>query len=149
MIERTAQGYSAEANQKYIRDVIAVLVLEEAKPVTTPSVKGTPTTESLVELENERRAMYRTVVGKLLHMCQERADTIYNIKETARKIARLQKRGRGLGRMKHVLLKYMFVQDAVEKKTTNLAYINTKQNKADLMTSVTHLKHTKVVRWWD
>ena len=49
--------------------------------------------------------------------------------------------------MKHVLLKYMFVQDAVEKKLTNLAHINTKQNKADLMTSVTHLKHTrKVVR---
>ena len=73
VIERTARGYSAEANQKYIRDVIAVLCLEEVKPVTTPSVKRTPTTESLVELENERRAMYRTVVGKLLYMCQERA----------------------------------------------------------------------------
>ena len=36
--------------------------------------------------------------------------------------------------MKHVMLKYMYVQDAVEKKLTNLAYINTKQNKADLMT---------------
>ena len=36
--------------------------------------------------------------------------------------------------MKHVMLKYMFVQDVVEKKLTNLAYINTKQNKTDLMT---------------
>ena len=51
-----------EANPKYIRDVITVLALEDAKPVTTPSVKRTPTTESLVELESERRAMYRTVV---------------------------------------------------------------------------------------
>ena len=41
---------------------------------------------------------------------------------------------RGLQRMKHVMLKYMFVQDVVEKKLTNLAYINTKLNKADLMT---------------
>ena len=41
---------------------------------------------------------------------------------------------RGLGRMKHVMLKYMYVQDVVEKKLTNLAYIRTKQNKADLMT---------------
>ena len=41
---------------------------------------------------------------------------------------------RGLGRMKHVMLKYMYVQDVVEKKLTNLAYISTKQNKADLMT---------------
>ena len=64
VIERTARGYSVEANPKYIRNVINVLGLEEAKPVMTPSVKRTPTTESLVELEGERRAMYRTVVGK-------------------------------------------------------------------------------------
>ena len=36
--------------------------------------------------------------------------------------------------MKHVMLKCMFVQDVVEKKLTNLACINTKLNKADLMT---------------
>ena len=63
VIERTARGYSVEANPKYIRDVMAVLCLEEAKPVTTPSVERTSTTESIVELENERRAMYRTIVG--------------------------------------------------------------------------------------
>ena len=74
------------ANPKYIRNVINVLGVEEAKPVMTPSVKRTPTTESLVELEGERRAMYRTAVGKLLYMCQERADVMYSVKETARKI---------------------------------------------------------------
>ena len=36
--------------------------------------------------------------------------------------------------MKHVMLKYMYVQDVVEKKLTHLAYINTKPTKADLMT---------------
>ena len=85
VIERTTRGYSVEANPKYIRDVITILSLEEAKPVTTASMKRTPTTESLVELENERRAMYRTVVGKLLYMCQERADIMYSVRETARK----------------------------------------------------------------
>ena len=79
VIERTARGYSVEANAKYIRNVINVLGLEEAKPVMTP-------TESLVELEGERRAMYRTVVGKFLYMCQERPDVMYSVKETARKI---------------------------------------------------------------
>ena len=64
VIERTARGYSVEANPKYIRNVINVLGLEEASPVMIPRVKRTPTTESLVELEGERRAMYRTVVGK-------------------------------------------------------------------------------------
>ena len=48
--------------------MINVFGLEEAKPVMTPSVKRTPTTESLVELEGERPALYRTVVGKLLYM---------------------------------------------------------------------------------
>ena len=85
VIERTARGYSVEANPKYIRNVINVLGLQEAKPVMTPSVKR-PTRQSLVELEGERRAVYRTVVGKLLYMCQERADVMHSVKETARKI---------------------------------------------------------------
>ena len=84
VIERTARGHSVEAIPMYIRDVIIVLGFEEAKPVTTPSVRRTSTTESLVELEGERRAMYRTVFGKLLYMCQERADVMHSVKETAR-----------------------------------------------------------------
>ena len=75
-----------EANPKYIRNLINVLGLAEAKPVMTPSVKRTPKTESLVELECERRAMYRTVVVKLLYMRQERADATNSVKETARMI---------------------------------------------------------------
>ena len=39
----------------------------------------------------------------------------------------------GLRRMNHVMLKCMLVQDVVEKKLTNLALINTKQNEADLI----------------
>ena len=40
VIERTARGYSVEANPKYIQNVMNVLGLEEAKPVMTPSVRG-------------------------------------------------------------------------------------------------------------
>ena len=58
VIVRTAPEYSGEANSKYIRDVIAVLGLD-SRPVATPSVKRTPTTESLVKLENEKRAVYK------------------------------------------------------------------------------------------
>ena len=43
-------------------------------------------TEPLVDLEDEKRAVYRTAVGKLFDMCQERADIMYSVKETARKI---------------------------------------------------------------
>ena len=58
VIVRTALECSVEANPKYIRDVIAVLGLD-SRNVATPSVKRTPTTESLVELENEKRAVYK------------------------------------------------------------------------------------------
>ena len=81
VIKSTVYGYSVEANPKYVRDVITVLGLEDGKPVATPSVKRTPTTESLVELENERRAVDRTAMGKRLYMCQERADIMYSVKE--------------------------------------------------------------------
>ena len=48
--------------------------------------------------------------------------------------------------MRHVMLKYMYVQDVVEKKLTNLACISTKQNKADLMTKChTSEAHTREV----
>ena len=36
--------------------------------------------------------------------------------------------------MKHEMLKYIFVQDVVEKKQTTLACLNTNSNKAELMT---------------
>ena len=41
---------------------------------------------------------------------------------------------RRLGRMKHVMLKYVFVQDVVDRKPTTLAQDNTESNKADLRT---------------
>ena len=53
-----------EANPKYIRNVMNVLGLEEAKPVMTPSVKRTPTTESLVELEGEKTSNVQNSCGK-------------------------------------------------------------------------------------
>ena len=63
-----------------------MLGLEGTRDPWTPSVKRTPTTDSLVELENEKRAVHRTAVGKLLYMCQKRANIMYSVKETARKI---------------------------------------------------------------
>ena len=51
---------------------------------------------------------------------------------------------RGLGRMKHVMLTYIFVQDVVEKKQTTFACVNTNSNKADLMTEChTYEAHMK------
>ena len=51
--------------------------------------------------------------------------------------------------MKHVMLKFMYVQDVVEKKLKNLVYINTKQNKADLMTKCHHIRSTQEVLYDD
>ena len=66
--------------------MIFVLGLEDSRPMSTPSTKRTPTTESQIELENEKRAVCRTAVGKRLCMFQGRADITHSVKETARKI---------------------------------------------------------------
>ena len=54
VIVRTVRENSVQANPKYIRNLIAVFAIS--------SVKTTPTTESWVKLENEKRAMYKTAV---------------------------------------------------------------------------------------
>ena len=53
--------------------------LDDPKRSTTPSVKRTKTTESVIEQEDERRAVFRTAVG-------ERANVLYSVMETAREI---------------------------------------------------------------
>ena len=59
VIVTTARGYPVDANPKYIRDVIAMFGLEDSRSWATASVKRTPTTESLVEPENDERAVYK------------------------------------------------------------------------------------------
>ena len=62
VIVRTARAYSVDSNPKYIRFVLTVFGLEDSGPVAPPGEKRTPTTESLVELENEKRVMHKTAV---------------------------------------------------------------------------------------
>ena len=68
------------------------------------------------------------------HLLQELGHEVIFMNHVDSQSAKAWASKRGLGRMKHVMLKYMYAQDVVEKKLTNLAYIDTKQNKADLMT---------------
>ena len=68
------------------------------------------------------------------HLLQELEHEVILVNHVDSESAKAWASRRGLGRMKHVMLEYMLVQDVVEKKLTNLAYINTKLNKADLMT---------------
>ena len=68
------------------------------------------------------------------HLLQELGHELILMNHVDSQSAKAWASKRGLGRMKHVMLKYMFVQIVVEMKLANLANINTKQNKADLMT---------------
>ena len=68
------------------------------------------------------------------HLLQELGHELILMNHVDSQSAKAWVSKRGLGRMKHVMLKYMFVQIVVEMKLANLANINTKQNKADLMT---------------
>ena len=68
------------------------------------------------------------------HFLQEFGHEVILMNHVDSQFAKAWASKRGLGRMKHVMLKYMYVQDVVEKKLTNLAYVSTKHHKADLMT---------------
>ena len=75
VIGRTARGHSVEANPKYMRDVLAVHGLVDSGLMATRQKKK----------KKHKQAVCRTAVGKLLYMCQERADIMHSVKETARK----------------------------------------------------------------
>ena len=96
----------------------------------------TQQTVSLSSAEAESYAMTTGVAEGMVtkHLLQELGREVILTKHLDSQSAKAWASKRGLGRMKHVMLECMYVQDVVEKKLTNLAYINTKQNKADLMT---------------
>ena len=57
-MERTARGYSVEASPKYIRELIAVLGLEHSR------FQASREQRQGHYRENEKRTVYKTVVGK-------------------------------------------------------------------------------------
>ena len=61
------------------------------------------------------------------HLLQELGHEEILMNHVDSQLAKAWASKRGLGRMKHAMLKYMCVHHVVEKKMTNLAYINTKQ----------------------
>ena len=68
------------------------------------------------------------------HLLQELGHEVILMSHVDSQSAKAWASKKRLGRMKHVMLKYMYVQDVVEKKLTNLAYIKSNQNKVDLVT---------------
>ena len=96
-------------------------------------------TQQTVSLSSDEAELYALTTGvaegmATKHLLQELGHEVILMNHVDSQSAKAWASKRGLGRMKHVMLKYMYVQDVVEKKLTNLAYISTKQNKADLMT---------------
>ena len=103
---------------------------------TVTAWSRTQQTVSLSSAEAELYALTTGVAEGMVtkHLLQELGHEVILMNHVDSQSAKAWASKRGLGRMKHVMLKYMYVQDVVEKKLTNLAYINTKQNKANLMT---------------
>ena len=90
----------------------------------------TQQTVSLSSAEAELYALTTGVAEGMVtkHLLQELGHEVILMNHVDSQSAKAWASKRGLGRMKHVM-KYMYVQDVVEKKMTNLAYNNTKQKK--------------------
>ena len=96
-------------------------------------------TQQTVSLSSAAAELYALTTGiaegmVTKHLLQELGHEVTLMSHVDSQSAKAWASRRGLGRMKHVMLKYIFVQDVVEKKLTNRVYINTKLHKADLMT---------------
>ena len=81
---------------------------------------------SLISAEAELYALTTGIAERMVtkHLLQELGHEVILMNHVVSQSAKARASKRGLGRMKHVMLKFMFVQDVVEK-LTNLAYINT------------------------
>ena len=86
----------------------------------------TQQTVSLSSAEAELYALTTGVAEGMVtkHLLQELGHEVILMNHVDSQCAKAWASKRGLGRMKHVMLKYMYVQDVVEKK---FAYISTKQ----------------------
>ena len=77
------------------------------------------------------------------HLLQELGHEVILMNHVDSQSAKAWASKRGLGRLKHVMLKYMYVQDVVEKKLTNLAHISTKQKQSRSDDKVSHIRSTQ------
>ena len=91
-------------------------------------------TQQTVSLNSVEAELYVLTTGiaegmVTKHLLQELGHEVILMNHVDSQSAKAWASMRGLGRMKHVMLKYMCVQDVVEKKLTNFA------NKVDFFTS--------------
>ena len=83
-------------------------------------------TQQTVSLSSAEAELYALTTGVAegtvtKHLLQELGHEVILINHVDNQSAKAWASKRGLGRMKHVMLKHMYVQDVVEKKLTNLA----------------------------
>ena len=105
-------------------------------------------TQQSVKLSSAEAELYALTTGisegmLTKHLLKELAYDVTPVNHVDSQSAKAWASKRGLGRMEHVMLKYMFVQDVVEKKQTTLACVNTNSNKADLTKCHTFEAHMK------
>eukprot|EP00969_Alexandrium_andersonii_P132603 5863701-Alexandrium_andersonii.AAC.1 len=62
-----AEGLHRRASPKFVLQAAAMLGLELAKPASTPGTKELQKMEDGDDLLPEDRALYRSVVGKIIH----------------------------------------------------------------------------------
>jgi hypothetical protein len=82
------EGLVTVPNKQLLEDLKEILNMSSCKPVGTPATKAwTYQAGDQEELSTADHSLYRTAVGKLLFVAQDRADIKYATKECARDLA--------------------------------------------------------------
>ena len=103
-----------------------------------------PRTQQTVSLSSAEAELYALTTGVAQgmvtkHLLQELGHEMILMNHVDSQSAKAWASKRGLGRMKHVMLKYMYVQDVAEKKLTNLAYNQHKTEQSRSDDKVSHI----------
>jgi len=82
--KRTPTGFLVRTPAAYTSSVLALMRLEHAKGAPTPFLTPAPLDET--PLDEAGHSLYRTVVGKMMWMMNERGDLAFPVKELARTV---------------------------------------------------------------
>ena len=82
------KGFLKKVSPKFVMEAAAQLGISHATPARTPGIKVTPKDSDDTEATIEDAKLYRSVVGKLLHVQEDYVDCTYVIKELSRHMAK-------------------------------------------------------------
>ncbi|OLQ03440.1 Retrovirus-related Pol polyprotein from transposon TNT 1-94 [Symbiodinium microadriaticum] len=138
------QGMFVQPNPKYLQSMLKALGLDQANPAPTPET-ATKAQEEDQFLDQHMAKVFRSCVGKALYLSFDRPDIQHAVRELTKEMKEPTAAGmnalrrgvfqrEGVGRIRHLETKSMWVQTGLKEKKFQLHAVDTQNNAADIHT---------------